>query len=88
MQQNVEPDSEERYTRKFNEMNELLNMVLTMKIDYYQTKWPGNTRDEIMALINYEILESKYKTWEIPVPVEIENFFKEDLSRLNKGKSG
>ncbi len=84
----VEPGKEERYTQKFNEMSELLEMVLTMKIDYYQTKWPGNTRDEIMSLINFEILESKYKAWEMSVPVEIEDFFKKDLSRLNKGKNG
>ncbi|MCK4764313.1 MAG: hypothetical protein KAW12_19090 [Candidatus Aminicenantes bacterium] len=69
-------DEEEKYTRKFNEMAELLDFVLTMKIDYYQGKFPGKSRDEIMSLINYEILESKYREWNMPVPPGIKDFLK------------
>lgn len=67
---------DDRYTRKLNEMSELLDFVLSMKIDYYQSRYPGSSRDGIISLVNYEILESKYKEWDAVVPPELQDFFK------------
>ncbi len=67
---------DDKYTRKLNEMSELLDFVLSMKIDYYQSRYPGSSRDGIISLVNYEILESKYKEWDAEVPPELQNFFK------------
>ncbi len=67
---------DDKYTRKLNEMSELLDFVLSMKIDYYQSRYPASSRDGIISLVNYEILESKYKEWDAMVPTELQNFFK------------
>ena len=67
---------DDKYTRKLNEMSELLDFVLSMKIDYYQSRYPGSSRQEIISLVNYEILESQYKEWDTEMPPELQNFFK------------
>ena len=74
---------DDKYTRKLNEMSELLDFVLSMKIDYYQNRYPGSSRDGIISLVNYEILESKYKEWDAEVPPELQNFFK-NRARLRR----
>ncbi len=74
---------DDKYTRKLNEMSELLDFVLSMKIDYYQSRYPGSSRDRIISLVNYEILESKYKEWDAVVPPELQNFFK-NRARLRR----
>ena len=66
----------DKYTRKLNEMSELLDFVLSMKIEYYRGRYPESSRDGIIALINYEILQSKYKEWGVVMPPELEKFFK------------
>lgn len=74
---------EDKYTRKLNEMSELLDFVLSMKIDYYQSRYPGSSRDGIISLVNYEILESKYKEWNAVMPPELQDFFK-DRAQLHR----
>ena len=70
------PVRDGKYSRKLNELSDLLDFVLSLKVDYYQSKYPGSSRDEIIALVNYEILESEYKEWDSAVPPEIQNFLK------------